>query len=161
MTDHVIREAVAAFPDSSRLEVAADEPLLHGFDRSQLSLMAMSETVWRQWGAPPDARRPRGKWDIHEIQNGSKVTHVTLHAVVSARVTLGARQLEQPARLSRSRVGRLLLSLHQAIEPGDELTQPRLRLSPTLAIKLGHDPRIASTVFREFHRSRTIWRIGL
>jgi hypothetical protein len=50
MTDRMVREAVAVFPDASALQAAADALMLHGFDRSYLSVMATGPTVERALG---------------------------------------------------------------------------------------------------------------
>src|SRR5579884_2400592 len=50
MAEHMVREAVGVFHDSASLQRAVDELLVHGFDRSFLSLMATGDTVERELG---------------------------------------------------------------------------------------------------------------
>lgn len=50
MADKTIREAVGVFHDERSLQAAADELLIAGFDRSQLSLLAGDKTVETRLG---------------------------------------------------------------------------------------------------------------
>ncbi|HJU15066.1 MAG TPA: hypothetical protein VJ770_01240, partial [Stellaceae bacterium] len=50
MADQVVREAVAAFSDPAHLQGAADELLVHGFDRASLSLMPPNREIERRFG---------------------------------------------------------------------------------------------------------------
>ncbi|HZU88784.1 MAG TPA: hypothetical protein VE993_05960 [Stellaceae bacterium] len=50
MADQMIREAVAAFSDPARLQSAADELLVRGFDRSFLSVMPPNRDIERRFG---------------------------------------------------------------------------------------------------------------
>lgn len=50
MADKMIREAVAVFHDAESLRAAADELMLNGFDRSDLSLLAPHKEVERKLG---------------------------------------------------------------------------------------------------------------
>ncbi len=50
MAEKTIREAVAVFHDAESLRNAADELMLHGFDRSDLSLLAPHREVERKLG---------------------------------------------------------------------------------------------------------------
>src|SRR6516164_8090390 len=61
---------------------------------------------------------------------------MTLHAVVGARVTLGAQQLEQPPRGQPLARRTLAVRPQQSIKPRDISPQSRLRLNPPLVAKL-------------------------
>src|SRR6516165_3439022 len=61
---------------------------------------------------------------------------MTLHAVVGARVTLGAQQLEQPPRGQPLARRTLAVRPQQSIKPRDVSPQSRLRLNPPLVAKL-------------------------
>lgn len=68
MAGYTIREAVAVFSDDSPLQAAVGELLVHGFDRSYLSLMATGPTVERALG---HAYRP-----VEEIADDPRAPHV-------------------------------------------------------------------------------------
>ena len=50
MADQIVREAVAAFPDTKRLQSAVDELLVSGFDRALLSVMPPNRDIERKFG---------------------------------------------------------------------------------------------------------------
>ncbi|MFQ5984668.1 MAG: hypothetical protein ACE5LL_04035 [Alphaproteobacteria bacterium] len=54
MTSEPVREAVGVFPDEASLRPAVDEPLISGFDRSNIRVVAGRRLVERKFGAMYD-----------------------------------------------------------------------------------------------------------
>jgi hypothetical protein len=98
MPNQIVREAVAAFSDAVRLEAAADELLIHGFDRSQLSLMATRETVEHALGhvyrrveeVADDARAPHVAFISRDSETEAKGATVATLAYIGAVAAAGA-----------------------------------------------------------------------
>lgn len=67
--DRIVREAVAAFPDAARLQSAADELRVHGFDSAYLSVMPPNRDIERRFG--PD-------WRVEQIAQDPATPRVGL-----------------------------------------------------------------------------------
>jgi hypothetical protein len=98
MTNHMLREAVASFPDPQHLEAAADELMLHGFDRSYLSLMATEPTVERSLGhlyrrveeVADDPKAPHGAFVDQDSETEAKAAAAATLAYIGAVAAAGA-----------------------------------------------------------------------
>jgi hypothetical protein len=81
MTDQMVREAVAVFADPARLQSAADELMVNGFDRSLLSMMPPNRDIERRFGP---------HWRIEQVADDPATSRVGLIGSTSRSEGRGA-----------------------------------------------------------------------